>query len=180
MKTITVPAKEQVSTTSQAIFEQLQKKLGRVPNLYATIGYSSNALKGMLDHEAALAAVDTFSAKEREAINLIVSQVNACDYCLAAHTVLAQMRGFTKEETLQIRKGNATDPKLDAAIKLAASVAQNKGNADAQLLEAFFAAGYDEAALMDLLGSIALRTFTNYVYALTKVPVDFPAADPIN
>jgi AhpD family alkylhydroperoxidase len=58
----------------------------------------------MLETEAALSHDSSFTAKEREAINLIVSQVNECDYCLAAHTSLAKMRGFTEEQTIDIRK----------------------------------------------------------------------------
>jgi hypothetical protein len=27
---------------------------------------------------------------------------------------------------------------------------------------------------------ITVRVFTNYVYALTAIPVDFPAAEPLN
>ena len=59
----------------------------------------------MLETEASLAHDSSFTAKEREAINLIVSQVNQCDYCFAAHTTIAKMRGFTEEDTLEIRKG---------------------------------------------------------------------------
>lgn len=180
MKTITVPAKEQVSTESQAIFEQIQKRIGRVPNLYATIGYSAHALKGMLDLEADLTASTIFTAKEREAINLMVSQVNACDYCLAAHTILATMRGFTKDETIAIRKGEVSDAKLATIILLARSIVQNKGAADSTLLNNFFDAGYNEAALMELIGLITARTFTNYVYAATAIPIDFPAAEKID
>jgi AhpD family alkylhydroperoxidase len=58
----------------------------------------------------------SFTAKEREAINLIVSQVNECDYCLAAHTSLAKMRGFTEEQTIDIRKGNSDDAQLDVLL----------------------------------------------------------------
>ena len=38
MKTINVPAKEQVVEQSQQLFEAISKKMGKVPNLYATIG----------------------------------------------------------------------------------------------------------------------------------------------
>lgn len=176
MKTIQVPAKEQLGETARNILEQVEKKMGKVPNLYATIGYSPAALKAMLDTEAGLAHDATFSAKDKEAINLVVSQVNNCDYCLAAHTMLAKMRGFTEEETLDIRKGKVQDAKLQAAVQLAASIANNKGTAAPALLDAFFAAGYDEKALIELTALIALRSFTNYVYANTKIPVDFPAA----
>lgn len=176
MKTIQVPVVDQLSETSKNILAQVEKKLGKVPNLYATIGYSPAALKAMLDTEAGLSQDATFSAKEREAINLIVSQVNNCEYCLAAHTMLAKMKGYTAEETLAIRKGIVNDTKLQTAVQLAASITNNKGAAEPALLDAFFAAGYDEKALIELTALIALRSFTNYVYANTKIPVDFPAA----
>ncbi|RFZ82190.1 carboxymuconolactone decarboxylase family protein [Mucilaginibacter terrenus] len=180
MKTITVPAREQVSDESQLLFDQIQKKMGKVPNLYATIGYSAHALKAMLEFDATLSNQSAFTAKEREAINLVVSQVNLCNYCLAAHTTLAQLRGFTKDETLTIRKGHASDAKLDAVIQLAQSIAENKGKAEAAVLEQFFAIGYNEAALIELIGLITLRTFTNYVYSNTDIPIDFPIADELN
>jgi len=43
-------------------------------------------------------------------------------------------------------------------------------------LLAFFESGYDNAALMDLMILINVMTFTNYVYGLTKIPIDFPLA----
>ncbi|MEJ2880177.1 DUF417 family protein [Pedobacter sp. GR22-6] len=180
MKTIEVPAKAQVSTESQAIFEQIQKKLGKVPNLYAVIGYSAHALQGMLEFEDRLSASSIFTAKEREAVNLIVSQVNSCDYCLAAHTALALMKGFSKDDTIAIRKAEVTEPKLSSIVLLAQSIAKNKGAADQVLQDNFFSAGYTEAALIELIGLITLRSFTNYVFAATAVPVDFPLADTIS
>ncbi|MEF9478813.1 carboxymuconolactone decarboxylase family protein [Chryseobacterium sp. 1B4] len=179
MKTISVPEKEQLSFGSKSILDSVEKKMGKIPNLYATIGYSSSALKSMLETEAVLSHDSSFTAKEREAINLIVSQVNECDYCLAAHTSLAKMRGFTEEQTIDIRKGNSDDAQLDVVIKLAQSIASHKGNAGNGALENFFNAGYDEKALVELTAIIALRSFTNYVFANTQVPIDFPLAQAI-
>lgn len=175
MKTIDVPVYEQVETASQAIFDRLNKAIGRVPNLYAVMGYSANTLKGFMDFEAE-AGKGAFSPKEREAISLVVSEVNHCNYCLAAHTLQATMKGFTPEETLDLRKGVAADPKLHAALQLAKSMAAHKGDADPALIDQFFAQGYREDALINLAALVVIRTFTNYVYALSKVPVDFPAA----
>ncbi|WP_296150491.1 carboxymuconolactone decarboxylase family protein [uncultured Flavobacterium sp.] len=179
MKTITVPNKEQLSVESQTILESVEKKMGKIPNLYATIAYSSSALKAMLETEATLSHNSSFTAKEREAINLIVSQVNDCDYCLAAHTTIAKMRGFTEEETIAIRKAEYSDEKLSSVIKLAKSITENKGSADDSELQNFFEAGYDEKALIDLTALIALRSFTNYVFANTQIPIDFPLAQAI-
>jgi len=178
MKTIAVPSADQVSDESRVLLDQLKKRLGKVPNLYATMGYSSHALKGFLDFEAGLNG-GRFSAKEREAIALVVSEVNQCAYCLAAHTGLAILRGFSKAETLDLRRGQAGDAKLNAILQLAKSIAENKGHADERVLNNFYEQGYNEAALMELTGLVAVRVYTNYVYALTAIPVDFPAAESL-
>lgn len=179
MTKIQVPSHDQVPADAQVIFDQIQKRLGKVPNLYATIGYSAHALKGFLDFEATLNK-GVFSAKEREAIALVVSEVNNCTYCLSAHTLLALKQGFSKEDTFAIRKAAVADSRLQAILQLAQSIAENKGNADAAAKDQFFAAGFDEAALMDLAGLVTVRVFTNYVYALTDIPVDFPLAESIH
>lgn len=178
MNKLQVPTKEQVSADAQVIFEQIQKRLGKVPNLYATIGHSANALKGFLEFEATLGKGE-FTAPEREAIALVVSEVNSCDYCLAAHSLMATKNGFTKEDTLAIRKVAVSDAKLQAVLELAKSIAENKGHADETTLENFFAAGYSEAAAIELIGLVTARIFTNYAFALTGVAVDFPAAEAI-
>ncbi len=81
--------------------------------------------------------------------------------------------------TLAIRKGEVDDPKLEAVIQLAKSIAEKKGNADKTLVANFFEAGYNETALIELVGLVSLRTFTNYVYSLTNIPIDFPKAKPL-
>jgi alkylhydroperoxidase AhpD family core domain len=177
MRTINVPTLTQVDPRSKELLEQVQKKLGKTPNLYAIIGYSSSSLKAMMETENALAHNSSFTAKEREAINLIVSQVNNCDYCLAAHTTMAKMRGFSEEEAIAIRKAQLADEKLNNVILLAQSITQNHGKADETILETFFENGYDEKALVELISLITLRSFTNYVFSNTQVPIDFPLAE---
>ena len=175
MKTITVPTADQVSAESQVIFEQMKKRIGKVPNLYATIGYSSNALKGFLDFDAILSR-GVFNAKEREAVAVAVSEINHCEYCLAGHTLAAIKNGITEDELINIRRGHASDPKMNAIIQLAQEITKTQGNPDTEYLDNFYAAGYDEGALMELVGLVTVRIFTNYVFALTHIPVDFPLA----
>ena len=53
MKTkINLPAPEQVNADAQILLDDVKKRAGKIPNLYATIGYSSHALKGFLNFEA--------------------------------------------------------------------------------------------------------------------------------
>jgi len=178
MKTINLPSKDQLKPESQELLEPFNKRIGKIPNLYATIGYSPNALKAMLQFEENLNH-SVFSAKEREAVYIVVSQVNGCDYCLAAHSILAGKRGYKPEEILNLRRGLAADPKLQTALQLAKAIAENKGDVQDTFKDAFFNAGYDEAALMELIALVTIRTFTNYVYVMTKIPIDYPLVEKI-
>jgi alkylhydroperoxidase family enzyme len=87
------------------------------------------------------------------------------------------MNGFTDEQVLEIRKGSASfDSKLDALAKFTASVVENRGRATEESKEAFFAAGYDEANMIDVIIVVGDKIISNYLHGTTKVPVDFPAA----
>lgn len=55
-------------------------------------------------------------------------------------------------ETVAIRKGEITDNKLNTVILLAQSVVENSGNAQNGLLQSFYSQGYNEAALVELMG----------------------------
>lgn len=176
MTTFTVPTRDQVAPTNQAIFDNLQKALGFVPNLYATIAYSDNGLGKYLAYQN---AKTTLSNKEKEAVNLIVSQVNGCIYCQSAHTVIGKMNGFTDEQLIDIRKGRATDAKLNALVQLAADITQNRGKASAEHVDAFFAQGYTNENLVDLILQVSDKTAMNYLHNLTQIPVDFPIAPAI-
>jgi uncharacterized peroxidase-related enzyme len=174
MNKVTVPGGDQVSVNSQKLFNTLKTRLGKVPNLYAVMGYSEHALKAFLCFEETLNE-GVFSPKEREAIALVVSEVNGCKYCLAAHTMLATRRGLTKEDTLDARRGRMTDPRLNAIVRLAKSITKNNGDADENILNDFYSAGFDIGAVMELIGLVTVRIYTNYVFAISHVPVDFPS-----
>jgi len=174
MTTITVPTRDEVSEGNKALFDALKGQLTFVPNLYATLAHSSNALGTYLALQSAKSSIN---AKAREVINLVVSQVNDCAYCLAAHTVIGKMNGFTDAQVLEIRSGRASfDAKLDALARLTHSIASNRGHADQALVDMFFAAGWTKENLVDAIVTIGDKTVANYLHSTTKVPVDFPAA----
>jgi AhpD family alkylhydroperoxidase len=174
MTTISVPTYDEVSPANQAIFDNLKKHLGFVPNLYATFAHSASALASYLALQGARSSLDV---KAREVISLVVSQVNGCEYCLAAHTVLGKMHGFTDEQILEIRFGRASfDPKLDALAQLVRSIAIERGHADPVRLQAFFHAGWTKENMVDAIVAVGDRTISNYMHGATRVPVDFPAA----
>lgn len=181
MKTFTVPTRDEVSPANQALFDTLQKHVGKVPNLYATMAYSQNALGTYLNLQNAKSSL---RAKEKEVINLVVSQVNECDYCLAAHTTIAKLNGFTDDQILEIRSGAASfDPKLNALAALTKSFVENNGKPAASAVNNFFTAGYTNENLVDTIVVIGDKIITNYLHGVTQIPIDWtpaPALDTVH
>ncbi len=174
MATFNVPKREEVSEANQAIFDQLEKGVGFVPNLYATYAYNDTALGDYLTLQN---RKSTLKAKEREIINLVVSQVNDCNYCKAAHTTLGKMNGFSDEQILEIRSGQASfDPKYDALAKFVKNIVVNRSKPDTEVVEALFAAGYTKANLIDIIMVIGDKIISNFIHGTTQIPIDFPAA----
>lgn len=174
MNPIHVPTRDEVSSTNQALFDGLQQGLGMVPNLYATLAHSRNALATYLALQNAKSSI---TGKAREVVNLVVSQINGCEYCLAAHTVIGKMVGFTDAQIIEIRGvGAGFDARLDALARLVKNIASERGHADPARLQAFFDAGWTRENLVDAIVVIGDKMVTNYLHGTTKVPVDFPAA----
>jgi AhpD family alkylhydroperoxidase len=174
MTPLNVPTRDQVSPANQALFDTLKKGLGMVPNLYATLAHSEHALGNYLALQNAKSSI---TGKAREVVNLVVRQVNGCQYCLAAHTAIGAMVGFTPEQIMEIRRGGAAfDGKLDALAKLVKNIVSERGHADPAQVRAFFDAGWTQENLVDAIVVIGDKTVTNYLHGTTQVPVDFPAA----
>ncbi len=177
MSTFNVPKRDEVSEANQAIFDNLEKTVGFVPNLFATYAYSENALANYLNFSNAKTSL---RAKEKEVVNLAVSEVNNCLYCLSAHTAIGKMNGFTDDQILELRAGKASfDNKLDALARLARNITENRGVTDQDVLDNFFAAGWTKENLIDTIVLVGDKTISNYINNTTEVPVDFPVAQPL-
>jgi len=172
-----VPTRNEVNATNQEIFDSLEKAVGFVPNIYATYAYSENALKNYLDFSGAKTSLNT---KEKEAVNLAVSEVNQCQYCLSAHTAMAGMNGFTPTQILELRAGTASfDTKLNALASLAKNITENRGATSPEVINEFFAQGWTKENLVDTINLVGDKTISNYLHKTTQVPIDFPAAQPL-
>lgn len=176
MANFSVPTRDEVTANNQQIFDQLNKGLGFVPNLYATMAYSENGLGRYLDFQGAKTSLNN---KEKEAVNLIVSQVNECRYCQSAHTVLGKMNGFDDAEVLAIRNGSSSNDKINALVQLTKELTENKGRASESALQNFYTQGYTKGNLVDVILQISDKIAMNYLHNLTQIEIDFPLAEEL-
>lgn len=162
---------EQAPAASRPLLENLRKSLGFIPNAFSTLAQSPAALGGYLALAGALAK-SSLSAAERETVALATSQVNGCDYCLAAHTLFAGKAGLDGEAI-----GEARDGSLNALALFARQVTESRGQVSDAQLDAARAAGLSDAKIVELIAQVALLTLTNYLNNVAATDVDFP---PVN
>jgi len=172
-----VPQREQMSTDNLPVYDAIVDSIGFMPNLFATLGLSNNGLNRYISFQNDKSSL---SNKEKEAINLIVSEVNECDYCRAAHTAIGKMNGFTDDEALEIRRGQVTfDKKLNSLVKLSQDIVNTRGHVNHKYLELFFNEGYNKGHLVDVIIQIGEKTITNYLHSITQIAIDFPKVSKI-
>lgn len=148
--------------------------MGGVPNLIATMAHSPAVAQAYLGFSQTLSR-GVLSTQTREQIILGVSEVNQCEYCLAAHTALGLKAGLTREETLAARRGEADSANTSAALKFARQIVEKRGHISDEDLDAA-RAGLSDAEMAEVVGVTALSLFTNYFNHVAGTEIDFPAA----
>lgn len=176
MSRISVPDLEADTGASGQIYAQLKKAIGVVPNTFETIAaYGPAALKSVLAADAVLAA-GSLSKRDQEVIKLVVSASSGCDYCVAAHSYLAELAGVKPEELKQIREGGRIgDAKRDVLVGLVRKLAQSSGTISEEDFAAIKAAGYSDAQLVEISLAFATTIFTNIFNRINDTEIDFPA-----
>jgi AhpD family alkylhydroperoxidase len=106
---ISVPARDDAPAESQPVLDSVNKMLGFVPNLHRLMSISPAALNGWASLMSSLSK--TLDVKTRDGIALAVSEVDGCNYCLAAHSYIStNLAKIPPEEIALNREGNSSDP----------------------------------------------------------------------
>lgn len=172
MSDFLMPNEQNVSEKNKRIFEELKGMFGKVPNIFVAFTSSENGLENYFNY---LTQKNSLTYREREVVNLVVSQVNRCPYCLSFHSAIAERIGFSNEQILDIRANDIQfDKKLKAITALAHNIAIAKGHIMGAVLLDFYEAGYDQGHLVDVVLAVGNITTLNLLYAITNVPIDFP------
>lgn len=166
---------EKASSNVKEIYSAIEKKMGRIPNIFLNMGNSAAVLKGYLGLSDAVKQT-SLNPKLQEQIALIVGQTNQCGYCLSAHTAISQGSGIPDQEILESRKGVSKDGKTQAILIFAKKVVEKRGNIDDQDIASLKASGASDAEIVEIILTIALNMFTNYFNHITDPKIDFPIA----
>ncbi|WP_018139167.1 MULTISPECIES: carboxymuconolactone decarboxylase family protein [unclassified Thioalkalivibrio] len=153
-------------------FERSGKVLGLVPNLIRVMASSPAAASAYLDLTERLSQ-SSLSPEEQSVALLTISRFHECHYCMAAHSMTGRMAGLPDAVVDALREDQPVpDQRLEALRRFVVAVLEHRGAVPDAELEAFRRAGFDEAAILDVILAVALKTLSNYTNHLAATPLD--------
>jgi uncharacterized peroxidase-related enzyme len=163
---------------TKELLEKIKAKSGRVPNIMKVMAHSTTALQAYLGLSGAFADAK-LSPQVREQIGLTVGEDNQCGYCVAAHAAIGKLSGLTPEEIEDGRRAQSRDLKTNAILRFSKKLSANRGNITDQDFSSIKKAGCSDEEILEVITSVALNLFTNYINHVAGTALDFPAAPPL-
>jgi uncharacterized peroxidase-related enzyme len=168
-------APEEATGKTKELYEGLQKKMGKVINIFQIMGHSPSVLNAYLQFSGALAE-SSLDARLREQIALATAQTNRCDYCLSAHSTIGKTVGLSEQDLLNARQYRSEEARTQAALEFTRRVVESRAQVSDADVEGLRAAGFNDQEVVEIIGIIALNMFTNYFNHIAGTEVDFPRA----
>lgn len=165
---------ENAGAEARAVLDKALAQVGFIPEMYARMVHSPGLLNTYLDGYTAFRRDSGFTPAEQEVVFLVISRTNGCEYCVAAHSMLADVKsGVPAEVTDAIRDGRPVpDPRLAALARFTRTMVEARGLPSRPDAEAFLAAGYGERQVLEIVLAIAVKTLSNYANHLFHTPLD--------
>jgi AhpD family alkylhydroperoxidase len=159
---------------TRAVLERAKAQVGFIPNMYAGMANSPGLLETYIDGYDRFRKNSGFTPVEQEVVFLTISRGNACDYCMAAHSVIAdQMSNVPPPVTEAIREGQTIpDTKLAVLSTFTDTLLSSRGLPSESDVKAFLRAGYEERHVLEIILAIAVKTLSNYSNHLFHTPLD--------
>lgn len=172
MSNFKIHSVESAPEQSKPILEGAVKQMGRVPGLFGVMAESPHTLKAYTQLHQAFSD-SSFDADELTVVWQTINVEHECHYCVPAHTGIAHSMKVDPAITEALRNRTALPTeKLQALHDFTLSMVRNRGNVPADEMEAFFAAGYGQQQVLEVILGLSQKVISNYVNRVAKTPVD--------
>lgn len=172
MSEFTTHTIESAPDGSKPYLQKARDAYSFVPNLLANMAESPALVEGYMTLAGIFDKSD-LSETERQIILMTNNRLNGCEYCMAAHTTIAQGARVPADVIDALRSGSVIgDAKLEALRVFTAAVNQTRGWPVQEQLEAFLAAGYTRQTVLEVILGTSLKVMSNYTNHISQTPVD--------
>lgn len=163
---------ETAPADSKTQLAAIEKNWKFIPNLHRTLAESPVTLEAY-DTLFGLVGKSSLTPAEQQVAFLAINVLNECEYCTSGHSALARMAGVAPNVVEALRNSAPiADARLQALRVFAEAVVTKRGLVGDTAVEAFLAAGFTKAQLLDVIMVVATKTISNYVNHITKTPLD--------
>ena len=165
---------DDASGRAREVLEKAKASVGFIPNMYGNMANQPALLETYLDGYARFRNEAGFTPAEQELIFLTISRANSCDYCMAAHSMLALKKsGLSAEATEALRNDQTIpDAKLEALRTFTRTLIDKRGFIGKADADAFLATGYTEQHILGVVLALSVKTLSNYANHLFQTEVD--------
>ena len=165
---------ETADETSSKILEATKKGMGMIPNMYATMANNTALFDAYSHSYKTFRANAGFTPQEQEIIFLSIAFENDCDYCMAAHSFVADKMSKVPIEVTDAIRNNTEieDAKYKALSTFSRLMTSKRGNPTPEEIEEFLAAGYTENHILGVIAGIGIKTMSNYFNHVFNTSVD--------
>ncbi|MEM7709318.1 MAG: carboxymuconolactone decarboxylase family protein [Pseudomonadota bacterium] len=157
---------------SKPLLENSKKAFGRLPGLHRVMSESPQ----LLDAYQRLHKLFQETQFDKDELTVVWQTINvehACHYCVPAHTGIAKMMKVDDAITEALRNETPLpSPKLEALRTFTLEVTRQRGEVRPEQMRAFFDAGYDHRAILDVVLGLAQKVMSNYVNHMAETPMD--------
>ena len=85
---------------------------------------------------------------------------------------------MSQNDVGQAQRFESDDEKRAAALRFAREVVETRGHPSDESFEAVRDAGYTDEQIMEMISTVALATFTNYMNETIDTELDLPVVEP--
>jgi alkylhydroperoxidase family enzyme len=163
---------------TKELLDAVQQAFGMIPNTAKVMANSPAVLDGFLAYSMAMGKVQ-IGEKLHNQVKLSTSETNSCDYCTSILCAIAPSAGLSADDILAGRTGKSVDQRTEAALKFAEDVLESRGKVTNQQLAAVRDAGFSDGEIVEIVASVVLGCFTNFLNNVADTELDIPQAEPI-
>ena len=157
---------------SRKTLEGVKKAYGFIPNLLGSLAESPASLDAYLDLGEKLSK-SSLSPTEQQVLFLSISHENECDYCMAAHSTIAQGSKIDDSIINSLRNNEKIqDEKLQALSLFTKKVVEQRGWVSEDDVHQFIEYGYTRQSVLEVILAVSMKTISNYSNHILKTPVD--------
>jgi alkylhydroperoxidase family enzyme len=163
---------------TKELLDTVQQAFGVIPNTAKVMANSPAVLDSFLAFSTAMSKVQ-IGEKLHNQVKLNTSETNSCDYCTSILCAIAPSAGLSADDILAGRTGKSEDRRTDSALKFAETVLESRGKVTNQQLAAVREAGFGDGEIVEIVASVVLGCFTNFLNNVADTELDVPKAEPV-